>query len=146
MTPPPRNISRVSGVFPRTPNKSLPNIGSPPTSIALSRSFRAKLGFLLLPPARAIPTLPRRAREELYDRRSMAPLSWRHHTLLQALLSRGPLPERDFHALFTAISGKDPGISLPTPSLLALLLLPPIGSPPRLFTRSRLGVRRNARQ
>ncbi|XP_006663780.1 uncharacterized protein LOC102715160 [Oryza brachyantha] len=35
----------------------------------------------------------------------MAPLSWRHHTLLQALLSRGPLSERDFHALFTAISG-----------------------------------------
>ncbi|KAG8050737.1 hypothetical protein GUJ93_ZPchr0009g1301 [Zizania palustris] len=35
----------------------------------------------------------------------MAPLSWRHHTLLQALLSRGPLPECDFHALFSAISG-----------------------------------------
>ncbi|KAM3256000.1 hypothetical protein ACQJBY_048889 [Aegilops geniculata] len=35
----------------------------------------------------------------------MPPLSWRHHTLLQALLSRGPLSERDFHALFTAISG-----------------------------------------
>ncbi|XP_052139200.1 uncharacterized protein LOC127757675 [Oryza glaberrima] len=35
----------------------------------------------------------------------MAPLSWRHHTLLQALLSRGPLSERDFHALFSAISG-----------------------------------------
>ncbi|XP_051186011.1 uncharacterized protein [Lolium perenne] len=38
----------------------------------------------------------------------MAPLSWRHHTLLQALLSRGPLPEPDFHALFTAVSGKNP--------------------------------------
>uniref|UniRef100_A0A0D9XWI4 Non-structural maintenance of chromosomes element 1 homolog n=1 Tax=Leersia perrieri TaxID=77586 RepID=A0A0D9XWI4_9ORYZ len=35
----------------------------------------------------------------------MAPLSWRHHTLLQALLSRGPQSERDFHALFAAISG-----------------------------------------
>ncbi|KAF0889056.1 hypothetical protein E2562_021112 [Oryza meyeriana var. granulata] len=35
----------------------------------------------------------------------MAPLSWRHHTLLQALLSRGPLSERDFHDLFAAISG-----------------------------------------
>jgi hypothetical protein len=40
----------------------------------------------------------------------MAPLSWKHHTLLQALLSRGPLPEPDFHALFTAVSGKNPGI------------------------------------
>ncbi|OEL18232.1 hypothetical protein BAE44_0020748 [Dichanthelium oligosanthes] len=39
----------------------------------------------------------------------MAPLSWRHHTLLQALLTRGPLPERDFHAVFAAVSGKDPG-------------------------------------
>ncbi|CAL5088581.1 unnamed protein product [Urochloa decumbens] len=38
----------------------------------------------------------------------MAPLSWRHHTLLQALLTRGPLSERDFHALFTAVSGKNP--------------------------------------
>uniref|UniRef100_A0ACD5YI15 Uncharacterized protein n=1 Tax=Avena sativa TaxID=4498 RepID=A0ACD5YI15_AVESA len=38
----------------------------------------------------------------------MAPLTWRHHTLLQALLSRGPLPERDFHDLFTAMSGKNP--------------------------------------
>uniref|UniRef100_J3N5Q8 Non-structural maintenance of chromosomes element 1 homolog n=1 Tax=Oryza brachyantha TaxID=4533 RepID=J3N5Q8_ORYBR len=35
----------------------------------------------------------------------MPPLSWRHHTLLQALLSRGPLSERDFHALFAAVSG-----------------------------------------
>jgi hypothetical protein len=38
----------------------------------------------------------------------MAPLSWRHHTLLQALLSRGPLSERDFHAVFAALSGKNP--------------------------------------
>ncbi|KAL6640734.1 hypothetical protein ACP70R_021857 [Stipagrostis hirtigluma subsp. patula] len=38
----------------------------------------------------------------------MAPLSWRHHTLLQALLSRGPLSERDFHAVFAAVSGKNP--------------------------------------
>ncbi|KQJ92457.1 non-structural maintenance of chromosomes element 1 homolog [Brachypodium distachyon] len=35
----------------------------------------------------------------------MAPLTWRHHTLLQALLSRGPLPEPDFHALFTDMTG-----------------------------------------
>jgi non-structural maintenance of chromosomes element 1 len=39
----------------------------------------------------------------------MAPLSWRHHTLLQALLSRGPLSEREFHAVFAALSGKNPG-------------------------------------
>jgi hypothetical protein len=39
----------------------------------------------------------------------MAPLSWRHHTLLQALLTRGPLSERDFHAVFAAVSGKNPG-------------------------------------
>jgi hypothetical protein len=39
----------------------------------------------------------------------MAPLSWRHHTLLQALLHRGPLSERDFHAVFAGVSGKDPG-------------------------------------
>ncbi|KAG2559785.1 non-structural maintenance of chromosomes element 1 homolog isoform X2 [Panicum virgatum] len=38
----------------------------------------------------------------------MAPLSWRHHTLLQALLTRGPLSERDFHAVFAAVSGKNP--------------------------------------
>ncbi|GJN13904.1 hypothetical protein PR202_gb00660 [Eleusine coracana subsp. coracana] len=38
----------------------------------------------------------------------MAPLSWRHHALLQGLLSRGPLPETDFHAIFAAISGKNP--------------------------------------
>ncbi|CAD6255003.1 unnamed protein product [Miscanthus lutarioriparius] len=38
----------------------------------------------------------------------MAPLSWRHHTLLQALLTRGPLSDRDFRAVFAAISGKNP--------------------------------------
>ncbi|TKV91138.1 hypothetical protein SEVIR_9G074900v4 [Setaria viridis] len=38
----------------------------------------------------------------------MAPLSWRHHTLLQALLTRGPLSERDFHAVFAAVSGRNP--------------------------------------
>ncbi|CAN6373937.1 unnamed protein product [Urochloa humidicola] len=38
----------------------------------------------------------------------MAPLSWRHHTLLQALLTRGPLSERDFNAVFAAVSGKNP--------------------------------------
>jgi hypothetical protein len=44
----------------------------------------------------------------------MAPLSWRQHTLLQALLHRGPLSERDFHAVFAGVSGKDPS----TPSAL----------------------------
>ncbi|OQU78649.1 non-structural maintenance of chromosomes element 1 homolog isoform X3 [Sorghum bicolor] len=40
----------------------------------------------------------------------MAPLSWRqrHHTLLQALLSRAPLAEPDFHMLFAAVSDRDP--------------------------------------
>ncbi|XP_066381284.1 uncharacterized protein [Miscanthus floridulus] len=38
----------------------------------------------------------------------MAPLSWRHHTLLQALFTRGPLSDRDFRAVFAAISGKNP--------------------------------------
>ncbi|AQK38808.1 uncharacterized protein LOC100274498 [Zea mays] len=38
----------------------------------------------------------------------MAPLSWRHHTLLQSLLHRGPLSERDFHAIFAGVSGKNP--------------------------------------
>jgi hypothetical protein len=54
----------------------------------------------------------------------MAPLSWRHHTLLQALLSRGPLPESDFHAIFTAISGKNPG----TPHLVFLFFFSPLTS------------------
>nr|TKV91142.1 hypothetical protein SEVIR_9G074900v2 [Setaria viridis] len=40
----------------------------------------------------------------------MAPLPWRqrHHTLLQALLSRGPLAEPDFHAIFAAVSDRQP--------------------------------------
>ncbi|KAG0528551.1 hypothetical protein BDA96_05G021800 [Sorghum bicolor] len=38
----------------------------------------------------------------------MAALSWRHHTLLQALLTRGPLSDRDFRAVFAAVSGKKP--------------------------------------
>nr|CAB3488955.1 unnamed protein product [Digitaria exilis] len=41
----------------------------------------------------------------------MAPLTWRHHTLLQALLTRGPLSEREFHEVFAAVSGKKPGAS-----------------------------------
>ncbi|KAF8706434.1 hypothetical protein HU200_030705 [Digitaria exilis] len=42
----------------------------------------------------------------------MAPLTWRHHTLLQALLTRGPLSEREFHDVFAAVSGKKPGASV----------------------------------
>ncbi|CAH1441546.1 unnamed protein product [Lactuca virosa] len=36
----------------------------------------------------------------------MPPLSWRHHTLIQALLSRGPLKEKDFDAIFSDVTGK----------------------------------------
>ncbi|KAK3042249.1 hypothetical protein RJ639_001844, partial [Escallonia herrerae] len=36
-------------------------------------------------------------------------LGSRHHTLIQALLSRGPLKEDDFHHMFSEITGKSPG-------------------------------------
>ncbi|KAI4305833.1 hypothetical protein L6164_029175 [Bauhinia variegata] len=36
-------------------------------------------------------------------------LSWRHQTIIQALLSRGPLKENEFHAMFSGLTGKDPG-------------------------------------
>ncbi|XP_020584793.1 uncharacterized protein LOC110027628 isoform X2 [Phalaenopsis equestris] len=38
----------------------------------------------------------------------MAPLGWEHHALIQALLSRGPLKEREFHDIFAGITGKNP--------------------------------------
>ncbi|XP_022995422.1 non-structural maintenance of chromosomes element 1 homolog isoform X1 [Cucurbita maxima] len=38
----------------------------------------------------------------------MRELSWRHHTLIQALLARGPLREDHFHLLFTRITEKSP--------------------------------------
>ncbi|XP_031740711.1 non-structural maintenance of chromosomes element 1 homolog [Cucumis sativus] len=38
----------------------------------------------------------------------MPELSWRHHTLIQSLLSRGPLREDQFHLLFKQITGKTP--------------------------------------
>ncbi|XP_022153728.1 non-structural maintenance of chromosomes element 1 homolog isoform X2 [Momordica charantia] len=38
----------------------------------------------------------------------MRELSWRHHTLIQALLARGPLREDQFHLMFTRITGKSP--------------------------------------
>jgi hypothetical protein len=61
----------------------------------------------------------------------MAPLSWRHHTLVQALLTRGPLSERDFHAVFAGVSGKNPGAHLcACSSLLSLSLsLSPLCAP-----------------
>ncbi|XP_057776704.1 uncharacterized protein LOC130995441 [Salvia miltiorrhiza] len=39
----------------------------------------------------------------------MAPLSSRHHTLIQALLSRGPLKEDDFRSIFSQITAKNSG-------------------------------------
>ncbi|KAJ8565173.1 hypothetical protein K7X08_007749 [Anisodus acutangulus] len=39
----------------------------------------------------------------------MATLSWRHQTLIQALLSRGPLKQNDFQSLFTKLTGKSAG-------------------------------------
>lgn len=38
----------------------------------------------------------------------MSQLSWSHHTVVQALLSRGPLKESDIHSIFREITGKDP--------------------------------------
>ncbi|XP_042402556.1 uncharacterized protein LOC121992328 isoform X1 [Zingiber officinale] len=35
-------------------------------------------------------------------------LGWRHHALIQTLLSRGPMTEESFYSLFTGISGKNP--------------------------------------
>jgi hypothetical protein len=54
------------------------------------------------------------------------PWQQRHHTLLQGLLSRGPLPEPQFQAIFADVSGRDPGTLLCITSLSApppLLLL-----------------------
>ncbi|OVA03877.1 Non-structural maintenance of chromosomes element 1 [Macleaya cordata] len=39
----------------------------------------------------------------------MPDLSWKHHTLIQALLSRGPLKEEEFHSIFSFVTGKNPG-------------------------------------
>lgn len=35
----------------------------------------------------------------------MAVLSWKHHVLIQSLLSRGPLSEKEFHSIFTGVTG-----------------------------------------
>ncbi|KAJ4724562.1 non-structural maintenance of chromosomes element 1-like, partial [Melia azedarach] len=39
----------------------------------------------------------------------MPSLNWKHHTLIQALITRGPLKEKDFHAVFSGVTGKSPG-------------------------------------
>ncbi|XP_073146931.1 uncharacterized protein [Henckelia pumila] len=39
----------------------------------------------------------------------MSALSWRHHTLIQALLSRGPIKEDDFRSVFSHVTGKSSG-------------------------------------
>ncbi|KAL3638186.1 hypothetical protein CASFOL_017557 [Castilleja foliolosa] len=36
----------------------------------------------------------------------MSSLSWRHQTLIQTLLSRGPLKENDFRSIFSQFIGK----------------------------------------
>ncbi|XP_068663448.1 uncharacterized protein [Aristolochia californica] len=36
----------------------------------------------------------------------MPDLNWKHHTLVQALLSRGPLQEKEFFSIFSAVTGK----------------------------------------
>ncbi|KAL2322266.1 hypothetical protein Fmac_026645 [Flemingia macrophylla] len=36
-------------------------------------------------------------------------LSWRHHVVIQALLSRGPLNEKDLHSIFEDLTKKNPG-------------------------------------
>ncbi|KAH9790395.1 non-structural maintenance of chromosomes element 1-like [Citrus sinensis] len=39
----------------------------------------------------------------------MPSLNWKHHALVQALMTRGPLKEKDFHAIFSGLTGKSPG-------------------------------------
>ncbi|MCL7049811.1 hypothetical protein MKW94_008523 [Papaver nudicaule] len=39
----------------------------------------------------------------------MPDLSWRHHALIQTLLSRGPLKEEEFNSIFAVVSGKPQG-------------------------------------
>ncbi|EPS59566.1 hypothetical protein M569_15239 [Genlisea aurea] len=40
----------------------------------------------------------------------MPPLNWRHHTLIQTLLSKGPLKEDDFRSIFSQITRCNSGI------------------------------------
>jgi hypothetical protein len=63
---------------------------------------------------------------------AMAPLSWRqrHHTLLQALLSRGPLAEPDFHMLFARCLRQGPRyLSVPRCLQLSPLYSSSLSSP-----------------
>lgn len=41
-------------------------------------------------------------------------LGWMHHALIQALMSRGPLDEKEFHEIFSGITGKNPVTHLQT--------------------------------
>ncbi|KDP42901.1 hypothetical protein JCGZ_23843 [Jatropha curcas] len=38
----------------------------------------------------------------------MAVLNWKHHTLIQVLMTRGPLKENEFQKIFTGVTGKHP--------------------------------------
>uniref|UniRef100_A0A2P2JCX5 Non-structural maintenance of chromosomes element 1 homolog n=1 Tax=Rhizophora mucronata TaxID=61149 RepID=A0A2P2JCX5_RHIMU len=37
----------------------------------------------------------------------MAGLNWKHHTLIQALMARGPLTEADFRNVFASVTGRN---------------------------------------
>ncbi|KAL2898641.1 Non-structural maintenance of chromosomes element 1-like protein [Bienertia sinuspersici] len=39
----------------------------------------------------------------------MPELNWKHHTLIQSLLSRGPLKSEEFHKIFEGVTGRNPG-------------------------------------
>ncbi|KAK6926445.1 Non-structural maintenance of chromosomes element 1 [Dillenia turbinata] len=54
-------------------------------------------------------SLRRKIRVSEHRLPEMPSLSWTHHTLIQALLSRGPLKEEEFHKIFSEITGKNPG-------------------------------------
>lgn len=41
----------------------------------------------------------------------MPELNWRHHTLIQSLLSRGPLEYDEFHKIFEGVTGRKPGVN-----------------------------------
>ncbi|XP_027346466.1 non-structural maintenance of chromosomes element 1 homolog [Abrus precatorius] len=43
------------------------------------------------------------------ERNMSGGLSWRHHVVIQALLSRGPLKEKDLHSIFEDLTKKNPG-------------------------------------
>ncbi|KAL3518987.1 hypothetical protein ACH5RR_021576, partial [Cinchona calisaya] len=55
---------------------------------------------------------------------SLTTLSSKDHTLIQALLSRGPLKESEFRSIFNQVTGKSPG----WPSGISLGLLVTLGN------------------